>query len=267
AGGQMAPVGPEMLEQAIAKGAIVPWFQPKVNIASKQPVGVDALARWPQSDRGPIYPDVFIPVAEEYGLIDRLTFLMAEQAVASSEQWRKQGLDLSVAVNVAMESLCQLDFPERLEALIARAGSGYGGLQLEVTESQLMADLVPPLEVLLRLRLRKIRLSIDDFGTRHSNLSQLRDLPFDELKLDRSYVTEAADSGRSAAILESSIAMAKGLGLSVVAEGVETLEDWRRVEQMGCDLVQGYFIARPMPASAIPDWIRFWPERCDILFD
>ncbi|MEW7981448.1 MAG: EAL domain-containing protein [Candidatus Sedimenticola endophacoides] len=129
-----------------------------------------------------------------------------------------------------------------------------------------MEDLVRPLEVLLRLRMKRVRLSIDDFGTGHSNLSQLRDLPFDELKLDRSYVHAASNGERTGVILESTVEMARKLGMTIVAEGVETLDEWMRVKQLGCDQVQGYFAARPMPGDQIPGWIASWPETRARLF-
>ena len=260
------PVTPQMLEAAITAGELEPWFQPKIAIANRMPVGVEMLARWPRSAQGPVFPDTFIPVAEASGLIDRLTFALLEKTVRMDRQWRKQGIDLKIAVNISMDSLHSLDFPQRLDEVVRSAGGNLSAMQLEVTESRLMADLVSSLDVLLRLRLKKVRLSIDDFGTGYSNLSQLRDLPFDELKLDRSYVHEGEDWKRAAAILESSVDIAKKLGMTIVAEGVETLDDWRWVERLGCDQVQGWFTAKPMPGDQIQSWIESWPETCRGLF-
>jgi EAL domain-containing protein (putative c-di-GMP-specific phosphodiesterase class I)/FixJ family two-component response regulator len=260
------PVTSGMIENAIEQGDIVPWFQPKIDIANRTPVGVEALARWPGSARGPVYPDEFIPVAEKSGLIDRLTFLMLEKSVQAGKLWRAQGIDLKIALNVSMESLHNIDLPDQLYQIIIDQGENPDRYQLEVTESQLMEDLITPLEVLLRLRMKKISLSIDDFGTGHSNLSQLRDLPFDELKLDRSYVQASGDNGRGYAILESSLEMARKLNLVTVAEGVETLEEWSLIEALGCDQVQGYLTARPMPAENIADWFSAWPKLCEQIF-
>lgn len=259
-------VSPEMLEAAIDADELIPWFQPKIDVASRMPVGVEALARWPNSVRGPIFPDAFIPVAEEHGLIDKLTFSLLEQAVKTDRKWREQGIELKIAFNISMDSLQKAEFPDILEKKVTAAGGSLDHFQLEVTESQLMKDLVRPLESLLRLRMKKVKLSIDDFGTGHSNLSQLRDLPFDELKLDRSYVQSEGGGERSGLILESTVAMAQKLGLSIVAEGVETLEEWRRVEQLGCNQVQGYFAARPMPGEEIADWMALWPALRRELF-
>ncbi len=266
ASGSSTTVSPEMLEAAIEAGELKPWFQPKIAVSSRMPVGVEALARWPNSARGSIFPDTFIPVAEEYGLIDKLTFSLIEQAVKADTEWRAQGIELKIAFNISMDSLQDATFPDILEKKVTAAGGTLEHFQLEVTESQLMKDLVRPLESLLRLRMKKVKLSIDDFGTGHSNLSQLRDLPFDELKLDRSYVQSEGSAERTSLILESTVEMAKKLGMSIVAEGVETLEEWRRVEQLGCDQVQGYFAAKPMSGAEIPDWVALWPSLREELF-
>ena len=254
-------VSPEALDEAIECGEVIPWFQPKVQVKTRKVIGVEALARWPEAEGGPIFPDAFIPVAEEHGLIDKLTFSLVAQSVQADAAWREHGLDLNIAVNVSMNSLQNLGFPDQLMSVLAEAGGTPERFQIEVTESRLADDLTRALDVLLRLRLKRIRLSIDDFGTGHSNLGQLRDLPFDEMKLDRSYLQAAARHARSRTILEGTILLARELGLEVVSEGVETAGDWERVRQLGCDLAQGYFIGRPMPASAIPAWVTAWDEQ------
>jgi len=180
--------------------------------------------------------------------------------------WQKLGVNLKIAVNVSMDSLYDLSFPERVASYLSDHNVDPSSFQLEVTESRLMEDLVTPLDNLLRLRLKKITLSIDDFGTGHSNLSQLRDLPFDELKLDRSFVQGAAHDKRARSLLESSVEIAKKLDMEIVVEGVETIEEWQRVEVLGCDVVQGYFVSRPLPGGDIPAWIEQWPEQCKSLF-
>jgi len=259
-------VSPESLAAAIEAGELQAWFQPKVEIATKQVVAVEALVRWPCPVLGMIFPDAFIPVAEEHGMIDALTKLMIEKSVAAGRQWLDKGVSLKIAVNVSMDSLYDLSFPEQVASIQAAGGVESAPLQLEVTESRLMEDLVRPLDVLLRLRLKKITLSIDDFGTGHSNLTQVRDLPFDEIKLDRSFIQGAAESDKSRQILESSVEIAKRLGLRIVAEGVETLDDWKLVEELGCDEVQGYFVSRPIPGDEIPEWVANWPELKKTLF-
>ncbi len=256
----------EILKSAIEAGEIEPWFQPKIDVKTKEPSGVEALARWHSPALGQVFPDAFIPAAENYHLIDQLTFALVKKVIKYQDDWHKNGIDLKVAINVSMDSLGLVDFPDQLEKIINTKTSGFDAIQLEVTESKLMSDLVKPLEVLLRLRLKRIKLAIDDFGTGHSNLSQLRDLPFDELKLDRSYIQGHSSKLRSDAILESSVEIAKKLNMTIVAEGVETREDWDRVEQLGCDQVQGYYTARPMPADEIVTWVKAWPELRKELF-
>ena len=259
-------VSKEQLIRGIEEEELEPWFQPKVEIASKRVVGVEALVRWPNGERGMIFPDAFIPVAEEHGLIDELTFLVLKKSAAMQSEWQKHGLDLKIAVNVSMDSLYDLTFPERVESYLSEHNVDPSTFQLEVTESRLMEDVVRPLDNLLRLRLKKISLSIDDFGTGHSNLTQLRDLPFDELKLDRSFVQGAANDERAKFLLESSVDIARKLNMEIIVEGVETLEEWRRVEALGCDVVQGYFVSRPLPGEDIPGWVENWPKLCETLF-
>lgn len=259
-------VAKERLLRAIGTEELEPWFQPKVEIGSKRVVGVEALVRWPNSEEGMIFPDAFIPVAEEHGLIDALTFLMLKKSAAMQAEWQKLGLNLKIAVNVSMDSLYDLSFPERVASYLNVHHVDPSTFQLEVTESRLMEDLVTPLDNLLRLRLKKISLSIDDFGTGHSNLTQLRDLPFDELKLDRSFVQGAAHDERARSLLESSVEIAKKLDMEIIVEGVETLVEWQRVEALGCDVVQGYFVSRPIPGEEIPVWVEQWPEQCKSLF-
>ena len=264
---QSESISAEILKQAIIDREIEPWFQPKVSIATKQAIGVEVLARWPESKLGrPIYPDEFIPVAEDNGLIDELTFLIGEKSYQYNQQWKQLGIDLNIAINMSMESLENENFPEILCQHLQDFCQSAGKLTLEVTESRIRTKVIEPLETLLRFRMKKVGLSIDDFGTGHSNLGQLRDLPFDELKLDRSYVKPDKNHDKNQIILESIIQMAKQLGLKVVAEGVETLDDWNNMQALECDLVQGYFIARPMPGNELIHWMENWPELSERLF-
>ncbi|OMH26258.1 EAL domain-containing protein [Motiliproteus sp. MSK22-1] len=254
-------VSAEALKHAITAGKIEPWFQPKIDLLTARLVGVEALARWIDPSEGTIYPDQFIPVAEQHDLMDELTMLMLNKTLEHRKRWKQEGLELFAAVNVSMSSLYDLNFPDRVEAAIKAANEENSNIVLEVTESQLMRELEGPMDNLVRLRLKMIGLSIDDFGTGHSNLQQLRDLPFDELKLDRSFVHGATVSDTTRTILEASFELAKRLNLTVVAEGVENQSDWNRVLEMGCDQAQGYFIARPMPGREIIDWAKSWKER------
>jgi EAL domain-containing protein (putative c-di-GMP-specific phosphodiesterase class I) len=166
-----------------------------------------------------------------------------------------------MAVNVSMDSLASLDFPDMVLAHVGRAGVEMASLTLEITESRLMRDMRAQLDTLARLRLKRVRLSIDDFGTGHSSLVQLRDVPFNELKLDRSFVTGAADNGSLKAIVAATVAMAGQLGMTSVAEGIESREDWDFLRKLGCDVAQGYFIARPMFGDELPAWAQGWALR------
>jgi len=259
-------ITPDMLRQAIDSQQIVPWFQPKIDVKTRDAVGVEVLARWPKSEIGPVFPDEFIPLAEEHQLIDDLTDSLLQQVIAISQEWAKQGIHLKIAVNLSMDSLSSFNISERILSLIEQSDVKHDMFQFEITESRLLDDMTQPLEILLRLRMNKIRLSIDDFGTGHSNLNQLRELPFDELKLDRSYVVADVGDRQASAILASSIELAKRLDMTIVAEGIETLDDWVRLEGMGCTEIQGYFAARPMPAEEIPTWLAEWPEQRQKLF-
>ncbi|MFT5711385.1 MAG: EAL domain-containing protein (putative c-di-GMP-specific phosphodiesterase class I) [Halioglobus sp.] len=248
------------LRAAIEGKILQPWFQPKIDIRTGQAVGVEMLARWPKPE-GEIYPNAFIPLAESTGLIDAMTFMLLSKAVQWVNQWQRAGVDFHLAINVSMESLYDLTFPEKLLQMMS--GTDIA-LTIEVTESRLMKDLVAPLDNLLRLRFKKIGLSIDGFGTGGSNLAQLRDLPFTELKLDLSFIQGAIASTRDQSILQHTIELAKTFGLTTVAAGVEEKEHWNLVTSMGCDMAQGFFLARPMPGEKVEQWAKTWRHQHQI---
>lgn len=248
----------DALRAAIANGELVNYYQPKVAVSDGRVVGVESLVRWRHPVDGMVYPDQFIGVAEANGLIDDLTRAVLRAALAQARVWRDAGLVLRVAVNLSMDNLAKLEFANFVADQAALAGVAPADIVLEVTESRLMADLRTPLDVLTRLRLKRFRLSIDDFGTGNSSLVQLRDIPFDELKIDRGFVHGAARDETRRAILSGSLHLARQLGMEVVAEGVEDQADWDFLRLFGCDLAQGYFIARPMPAADLPGWIESW---------
>lgn len=249
------------LRRALDQDELINYYQPKVLLSDGNPIEAECLVRWQHPTDGMVFPDQFIPVAEEHGLIDDLTHQVLTKALEQSARWRDMGLTLRVAVNISMENLNALDFPEKVMEALATAEVAAESLILEVTESRLMQDPVAVLDILTRLRLRRVRLSIDDFGTGHSSLAQLRDLPFDELKIDRSFVHGAHANPHKRAILQASIDMGRQLGMQTIAEGVEEIEDWKVLKVMGCDLAQGYFCARPMPGEAIPGWVGGWRQR------
>jgi EAL domain-containing protein (putative c-di-GMP-specific phosphodiesterase class I) len=245
---------------AIANGELANYYQPKVDTATERVVGVETLVRWRHPQDGMVFPDQFIGVAEANGLIDDLTRAVLTSALAQAKVWLDAGLMLQVAVNLSMNNLASLDFLDWVIALAAKAGVSPQMVVLEVTESRLMEDLRTPLEILTRLRLKRFRLSIDDFGIGNSSLAQLRDLPFDELKIDISFVHGAWNNDKLRAMFDSSHSLAKQLKMSVVAEGVEDRADWDFVRKARCDIAQGYFIAKPMPAADLPAWVQSWQK-------
>ena len=253
--------GADEVRAAIKNGELVNYYQPKVAVATGQVKGVEALVRWRHPADGMVFPDQFIGVAEEHGLIDDLTAVVLRGALTQARRWRDIGLALRVSINVSMDNLVSLDFPDFVAGQAAAAGVSPEDVVLEVTESRLMKDLRIPLDVLGRLRLKRFSLSIDDFGTGHSSLAQLRHFPFDELKVDRGFVHGAFQDETLRAIYDASLGLAKRLGMEIVAEGVEDRDDWDFLRRTGCDMAQGYFIARPMPADALPGWIQAWEVR------
>ena len=257
--------GADEVRAAITNGELVNYYQPKVAAATGKVVGVEALVRWRHPVDGMVLPDQFIGVAEEHGLIDDLTRVVLASALAQLKAWLAAGLALRVAVNVSMDNLASLDFLDFVVGQAATAGVSPKHVVLEVTESRLMNDLRASLETLTRLRLKRFGLSIDDFGTGHSSLTQLHNIPFDELKVDQSFVHGAWSDATARAIYEASLNLAKQLHMDVVAEGVEDRADFNFVVRSGCQMAQGYFIAKPMPAADLRQWMEDWHERVEQL--
>ncbi|MDP6573838.1 MAG: EAL domain-containing response regulator [Rhodospirillales bacterium] len=249
------------LRRAIDQREIYPHFQPKVRLATHELESVEALARWNHPQHGHVSPGVFIPLAEEHGLIDALTNVMLEQAVKQCDEWRESGLNIQLAVNLSVDSLGRLDLPEYISGVAERFGIETSQMVLEVTESRISDNPTALLDITTRLRLKRFELSIDDFGTGYSSLQQLQRLPFTELKIDGAFVTGASQDATARSILESSIDLAQRLGMKIVVEGVETRADWDLVKSLGCDLAQGYFIARPMPGDELEAWLEAWERQ------
>jgi EAL domain-containing protein (putative c-di-GMP-specific phosphodiesterase class I)/ActR/RegA family two-component response regulator len=253
--------GGEQLRAAIAGGQLVNHYQPKVAMATGEVVGMESLVRWQHPEDGLIFPDRFLGLAEEQGLLTHVTTAVLTEAMKQAKAWWQAGYHLPIAVNISMDDLIALDFPDMAVALAASIGVNPQLLTLELTEGQVMRQLSTVLDVLSRLSLKRFRLSIDDFGTGHSSLAQLRDLPFDELKVDRGFVHGASTDATREAICSASLRMAHQLQMQVVGEGIEDRDDWNFLSQLGCDVGQGYFIARPMPAAEVVDWISAWRAR------
>ncbi len=251
-------VNVEELRQAIFGGELVNFYQPQVIVATRQVIGVESLVRWRHPRDGWVGPNRFIRVAERHGLIDDLTQCVVAQAVIQASAWRDLGLPLKVAINISMDNLSRLNFPEFMAAQVAAADVNPANIVLEITESRLMKDPLKSLDILARLRLKRFSLSIDDFGTGYSTMAQLRDIPFDELKIDRGFVHGASRDSFIRVIFAASQRMAEQLGMRIVAEGVEDQEDWDYIANSSCHLAQGYYIAKPMPAAELPNWIERW---------
>lgn len=249
------------IARGIANGEFVNVYQPKVRLADGAVMGVETLVRWQHPEHGLVPPARFIELAEEVGLIDALTRTILGNALQQGRQWRLEGRDLHIAVNISMESLSSLDFPDFVADAVRTAGIPPHMLVLEVTESRLMRNPLAVLDVLTRIRLKHIGLSIDDFGTGHSSLAQLRDIPFDELKIDRKFVHQAHADSATRTILEASLGIARQLGMRSVAEGVELQADWDVLRELECDVAQGYFVARPMAPESFARWCTEWEAR------
>jgi len=250
------------IQSAISNHELVNYYQPKVSVATGDVIGVETLVRWHHSEDGLILPDRFIHIAEQYGLINDLTGLVLRQALAQAKIWHRSGQVLRVAINVSMDNLTSLDFQDLVVKLVTENGLPPQKITLEVTESQLMgSDTRIPLEILTRLRLKRFHLSIDDFGTGHSSMAQLRDIPFSELKIDQGFVHRAWMDDTLRAIYDASLSMAKQLGMEVVAEGVEDRNDWELLRQTGCDYAQGNFVSVPLLPADFSQWMEEWQSR------
>ncbi|MBC7442175.1 MAG: EAL domain-containing protein [Ramlibacter sp.] len=243
------------LRVALQEDQLVLHFQPKIDLSTGSVHSVEALVRWNHPTRGLLFPDQFLALVEEANLMHGLTQEVLRKALDQAQSWKTQGRPLTVAVNLSASSLIDVDLPERVGAMLAARGLASCALILEITEDFLMADRDRARDILVRLRGSGIRISVDDFGTGYSSLAYLRDLPIDELKLDQSFVFPMAADARAAALVASTIDLAHGLGLRMVAEGVEDSATYDALVRHGCDYAQGYFMSRPVPAAQLDQWL------------
>jgi diguanylate cyclase (GGDEF)-like protein len=256
---QLSLVG-EMRE-ALARQEFVLYYQPKWDLVNKKITGAEALLRWQHPLRGLIPPARFIPFAEQTGFIREITPWLLERVVEQTAQWQREGLDLSVSANLSALDILNPDLTAHVRRLLGRHQLAPAKLCLEITESALMDEPELALAHLIELSLLGVKLSIDDYGSGQASLGYLKTLPVHELKIDQSFVTAVADSPKNAAIVRSTIVLSHELGLTVTAEGAETFADLSWLADNGCDLAQGYGIARPMPASALPAWMATFHAR------
>jgi diguanylate cyclase (GGDEF)-like protein len=248
------------LRRCIERNELSLVYQPKVNLFDGRIEHAEALLRWRHPELGPVPPDEFIPLAERSGLIHALTLHVLDIALGEVSRWQATGIDSGVAINLSAEDLVNEDLPERVQASLRRHGVHPARLILEVTESAVMRDLDTALRTLNALRQLGIRIAIDDFGTGHSSLAQLKRLPIDELKIDKSFVLALAPGGDDELIVRSIIDLAHTLSMRVVAEGVETAVGLGLLRQHGCEVAQGYHFSRPLPAADFVSWVRQHPS-------
>jgi diguanylate cyclase (GGDEF)-like protein len=243
------------LRRALDEDELVLHYQPKISLATGQVIGVEALVRWQHPTRGMLAPGEFVPLAERTGMVADLTRWVLDAAVRQCGAWRDDGLDLPVAVNLAAGNIVDAALPDAAAATLDRYGVPGDRLECEISEHTVMSDPRRAGEVLARLRDLGVRLSLDDFGKGQSSLSYLKRLPLDEVKIDRSFVAGMADDDGDAAIVRSTIDLARHLGLEVVAEGVETAEVVDGLRDLHCDIAQGFHFSRPLPGDALRVWL------------
>jgi EAL domain-containing protein (putative c-di-GMP-specific phosphodiesterase class I) len=241
------------LKRALEEQRLNMVYQPKVGLRDGSLSRVEALVRWNDPELGPVEPSLFVPLAEEHGLIDDLTLWGLRTILRQWLDWCEEGIDTCLAFNISALSLQSLDFPDLVERMCRALEVPLDRLVLELTEGATQ-PLVKLMDTLTRFRIKGIGLAIDDFGTGYSSLMQLRQLPFTEVKIDQAFVADVARSRDSRLIVQTIIDLAHGLGLTVTAEGVETVEQLRVVHELGCDMVQGYLISPPLEPGAFKAW-------------
>jgi len=244
------------LHNAFKRGELEPFFQPKVNFLDNSLVGVEALIRWNHPQRGLLGADVIIPLAEASGMMDALSIEVLQRSFKQTSEWLSEGLKTNISINMAPCNFKDLNLPEWIDNKVKQYGLGTDQIILEITETTLMQELIKSLDILTRLRMKQVKLSIDDFGTGYSSLVQLHRIPFSEMKIDRTFVMRATFDKEALAIVKMTTLLGHELGMEVVAEGVEDQETWDLLANIGCDIAQGYFIAKPMPGSQLIEWLN-----------
>lgn len=249
------------LRAAIDDDELVLYYQPVIDLRKGLVNGVEALVRWQHPEKGLLYPDAFIPFSEQTGLIGPLTLWVIERAALQSHEWEALGLELRISINLSARSLHDGRFPEQMAGLIQESGMELNRLRLEVTEGSIISDPSFTTNVLNNLGGMGIHISIDDFGTGYSSLPYLKQLPVDEIKIDRSFVKGMLDDDNDRVIVRSTIDLAHNIGLQVVAEGIETEEAYQQLLQLGCDAGQGFYMSKPLPVDQLLQWLEESPWR------
>ena len=249
------------IEYALDHQEFIAYFQPKVDLHTRRFAGAEALARWSHPDMGLLQPSQFIDQVEQLGLIDRLTEEILKQACELVLSWPEDMSPLALSINASATSLARSSTIDIWREIVDNHGVDPRQLSIELTETTFVADDIALLETLTKLRIAGFGVSLDDFGTGYTSLKQLRTLPVTELKIDRSFVNDASTASRPAIILESIINVAKRLQISTVAEGIESEQDADHLTALGCNIGQGYFYAKPMPAEQLADWARRYNSK------
>jgi len=253
------------VRRALTESQIVVHFQPLVGVGERSVTGAEGLVRWQHPEHGLVAPGTFIPTVEQTGLIGPLTRLVLERSIAECARWHRAGHRLSIAVNLSVRNLLDRDLPREIERMLDAHGLPAPALSLEITERMIMTDPDRALATVSRLSALGARLSVDDFGTGYSSLENLRRLPIDELKIDRSFVTPMLSDESDLIIVRSTINLARDLGLRTIAEGVEDGATLERLDTLGCDLAQGFHLGRPMDAEDFVSWLSQDRAPTDIL--
>lgn len=252
---QKSPIiNDEIITSAMEKKLFCMYYQPKLSLITDKLVGVEALIRWNRANHGLVSPDAFIPLAEETGLIIPLTYWIIREVFSQYARWKKEKMEMNIAINLSAQILTDVNLPDELGSLCNEFAVNPRDICFEITESAAMRWPERVLEVLTRIRLKGFSLSIDDFGTGYSSLVELQRQPFTELKIDKSFVMDLEENIENQHIVRAIINLGKNLGLSLIAEGVETLEAKALLKELGCDTMQGFLIAKPMAVTEFNEW-------------
>jgi EAL domain-containing protein (putative c-di-GMP-specific phosphodiesterase class I) len=246
----------EEILHALGTDQFEPFFQPKVELITRRVVGAEALARWRHPRHGIVPPIRFVKQLEDAGKVDELMWIMMKKGAAFCSTLNATGVESSIAINLSIRSLDNVQLAQQIAEIVTAYHLKPSQICLEITESAATTNLAAALENLTRLRMKGFTLSIDDFGTGYASMEQLTRIPFSELKVDRTFVANAGTNEAARLVLKSSLKLARDLNIDSVAEGVERQSDWELLQELGCDLAQGYYIAQPMEAAAYLRWMR-----------
>lgn len=247
------------LRHAIGNHELVLHYQPKIDFSTRQVSGVEALVRWQHPRLGLIFPDAFIPIAESTGLMKPFTLAVIELALAQSAQWTQAGLHLTIAINISAINLQDPQFPDDMATMLNSHHVLPASIELEVTETAIMSEPLKAIENIKKLSEMGLQIAIDDFGTGYSSMAYLRKLLVAKIKIDKSFVMDMHNNNNDEVIVRSTVDLGHNLGLTVVAEGVETQGAWDKLKELGCDSAQGYFMGRPVAAAELQNWIKQSP--------